>query len=612
MAHSANHSLTSARSASPLLTVARPALAALLLAAPAVAFAQPGRSGDSRLEDTEIVIEKSRTNELPPASRNFEQLRIPPPPPVKKEIKYDFFDFKVPGRPLPVTPRPAPLRQETTAPVPGLYVEAGYGNYGTPYGRLGAHTKPSSSFRAGLDARHQSSNTGPIDGKNSGGANSAVTAEVELFAKSAAAIGARAGFDRNSTYFYGYDRSLSEKKKDSTDFIQQIHTRINAEVFLRTTDVKRPFQAEVVAGVRTWQNRFDEKETDIYGRLNLGFALDETNRITVKTDVSSIAYESYLKQTRTFGQGTFAYEHDGSRVDAQLGATVGYTSDTLNQAKQINVYPAVRLSAEIIEDRLVVFGGAGGGLERTSLYNLTRENPWVAGSRAESLVELPNDAKVQTLGLPVADVNRLLSVYGGLSGSPARAVRVLGRVAYNRFRNLYFYNPRVSDSTRYELTYAVHPDGSPAGKDEEDQIVTNLNIHGEITVDVGQKVQIALKADADTWTADSLRQPYHRPAFQGTLTSTFAIGDKLRIAPEAYIIGSTYALGSAGSFDANGERKLRETDTVVDINLRADYQITPQFRIFALGQNLTGQKYQRFLNYPVRGLTAIAGLGYQF
>ncbi len=399
--------------------------------------------------------------------------------------------------------------------------------------------------------------------------------------------------------------------KNRTDSLRQDHTRVSGEVFVRTTDVKEAFQADIGIGTRSWQNHYSEKELDIFGRINGSYALDETNRFTIHTDISSLSYTSFVKQMRTFAQGTFAFDHDGSRVDATLGATVGYTSDTLNQAKQINVYPAVRVSAEAIEDRLVVFAGAGGGLERTTLYNLTRENPWLAGSRLEVPAPIV-PGETQALGLPVADVNRLLSVYGGLSGSPARAVRVLGRVAYNRFRNLYFYNPRAYDSVRYELTYAVHPDGRPGGRDEADQVITNLNIHGEVTVDIGQKVQVALKVDGDTWAADSLRKPYHRPAYQATLTSSFAIGDKLRLAPEAYVIGSTYALGSGLNPGADGQRALRQTDTVVDVNLRVDYEITPQFRIFALGQNLTGQKYQRFLNYPVRGITAIGGLGYQF
>jgi hypothetical protein len=577
-----------------------PVVAVLLLTAAPAALAQT-EGNDARLEDTEIIVEKSRTNELPPASRNFEQLRIPPPPPVKKAVKYEFLDFPLPGRPLPVTPRPAPLKQENAAPVPGVYVEAGFGNYGTPYARLGAHTKPSASFRAGLDARHQSSSSGPIDDKNSGGGTTAAVGEAEFYSK-AAAIGARAGFERTSTHFYGYDRALKDYYKSKTDSLLQTHTRLNAEITLRTTDVKAAFQGDLAAGVRSWQSKLDEKETDIYARFGLGFALDETNRFTVKGDVSNLSYESFVKQTRNFAQGTLAFEHDGARVDATLGATIGYTSDTLNNAKKFNVYPAVRVSLQAIEDRLVIFGGAGGGLERTTLYNLTRENPWLAGSRAEAT---NLDGSVG-LGLAVADVNRQLSFYGGLSGSPARAVRVLGRVTYNRFRNLYFYNPRAVDSMRYELTYAVHPDGSRGG---DDQVVTNLNIHGEVTVDIGQKVQVALKADADTWSADSLTEAYHRPSWQGTLTSSFAVTDKLRISPEAYLISATKALGAVG---VTGVRPVRETDMVVDLNLRAEYQITPQFRIFALGQNLTGQKYQRFLNYPVRGITAIAGLGYQF
>lgn len=562
------------------------------------------------LEEREIVVEKSRTNELPPAGRNFEKLTVPPPPPVKREVKYQFRDFKLGDRPLSVNPRVAPLRQENAAPIPSLFIEGGFGNYGTPYGRFGAHTKPSDKYSAGLTARHQSSSSGAVDDKNSGGGNTAVTAEGELFSRRMA-VGLRAGYELDATHFYGYDRTQKDFFKGKADSLRQTNSRINGEVTLRSTEVSSPFQADLTLGVRNWQSRFDEKETDAYGRFGLLFGLDPTNRFSVRGEGSFISYESVVKQNRPLGQATLAYEHDGERLDLSLGATAGYTGDTLNRAKQFNVYPAVRLSVEVIEDRLMLFGGAGGGLERTSRYQLSRQNPWLAKSMVEGMVldtATGNLVPSKELGVALADVNRQLSVYGGLSGSPGSGARLLVRATYNLFRNLYFFNPRAVDSVRYELTYSDRPDRRNSG----DQQVKNLNVHGEFSLDIGQKFQVGIKADVDSWSADSLRKAYHRPSFQGTLTSTFKLLDnKLQVSPEAYVIGATYGLGSYPAPGNPNLRALRQTDNVIDVNLRIDYAITPQFRIFALGQNLTGQKYQRFLNYPVRGATIIGGLSYQ-
>lgn len=56
----------------------------------------------------------------------------------------------------------------------------------------------------------------------------------------------------------------------------------------------------------------------------------------------------------------------------------------------------------------------------------------------------------------------------------------------------------------------------------------------------------------------------------------------------------------------------RQTNAVIDLSLRADYRITPQFSVFAMGNNLTGRRYQRYLNYQSQGLNVIGGLSYSF
>jgi hypothetical protein len=62
----------------------------------------------------------------------------------------------------------------------------------------------------------------------------------------------------------------------------------------------------------------------------------------------------------------------------------------------------------------------------------------------------------------------------------------------------------------------------------------------------------------------------------------------------------------------NGEQVLRQTDKIVDLNLKVDYRFSDKFSTFVMGNNLLGRNYQRFVNYQNKGLQAIAGLSYTF
>lgn len=574
---------------------------ALLATTPLVAQTQPTTPPppDSRLEDTEIVIEKSRKNELPPAGRNFDKVPFTPPPPQKRQVRYDFPDFRIQNNPLTVQPRVAPIRQEESAPVPGIYAEAGYGNYGTIYGRLGAHTKPSERYRAGLDVRHQGSSSGPIDDKNSAAGNTRIEVNGEGYTR-AAAFGGNAHFERDYTHFYGYSEAVKDRFKGKDKDLLQTHVRFGAEASARTADARKAFQAEAAAGFRAWQNNTNSTENDFRPRAMISYAADPANRIVLRGQGSIISYKGYVFDTaelrnkqltysRPQGNATLAFEHDGDRVDASLGATFGYSGDTLYKAKKANIYPAVRLALEAVEDRFVILLGVDGAMDRVSLYDLSKQNPWLSDT------------------LRISDTNRQFSAYAGFTLTPARGTRLLVRGTFNSYRNLYFFNPSpVGDSTRYTLEYDAVDTAHSEAKTK------NLNVHAELTMDLGGRFQLTAKGDYDNWDLGKQPQPWHRPNWQASTTLAYNIADKVLIGGEVYAVGPTFG---QTSFFTNGQgtvdRRQRKTDTVIDVNARLDYRITPKLSIFAMGQNLLGTKYQRYLNYPSRGLTVIGGLGFQ-
>ena len=90
--------------------------------------------------------------------------------------------------------------------------------------------------------------------------------------------------------------------------------------------------------------------------------------------------------------------------------------------------------------------------------------------------------------------------------------------------------------------------------------------------------------------------------------------DKLLLGADFYYYSANYGLGYRYGFDRGFPPAIadRQTNSVIDLSLRADYHLTPKFSIFALGNNLTNRHYQRYLNYPSQGINVIGGLTYSF
>ncbi|QNH60455.1 hypothetical protein [Hymenobacter sediminicola] len=559
------------------------ALAGLLAAVPAVAQAQPTRTTPrGKIEEAEIEIVKERVNQLPEAARNFEKIKIEPPAKTTAKVPYTYPDFKMPADLLNPSVRVLTIRQEELTPQTGNYLKAGVGNYGTFLGRAHLHNTRSNSASYGLDLNHLSSASGPIDKKNSGQSRTSLGVHGETYS-GATALGAKVDVGRERYNFYGYNRNRPELPV--ADSLKQTFFRADAKVYARNRATDAAFQYDVALGFRHWNDRFEAKENNIYAELRSSYALGETSRVSVNGDLSFISFKDSLSYSRPFVQVTPAYELTLDRLAVSVGATLGYTGDTIRDVSQFKIYPAVRLAYTVTEDKFVVFGGLGGGLQRVTMYDLTTENPWLA----------PNQR--------VADTHRGPTVFFGFNAAPARALEVNAKVTLSNDRNLYFYNNSRRDSTKFDLVY--------------DKKATQLiNVHGEIIYNAAEKTRIGLKADYNGYNVKTLAQPFHRPAFQSMLFATHNVYEKLLLGAELYTYSSSYGSSyKPGSFDpafVPGREIVRPTDSVIDLNLKADYRIMENLSIFAQGNNLLGRKYERFLNYPVKGINVLAGVTYDF
>jgi len=536
---------------------------------------QPGWGEQNKLEDAEIVVEKNRVNQLPEANRNYEKFRLPPPEKKSEAVTYRFADYRLADLKLNLPIRVLTIKPEELTKLYGNYVKLGLGNYGTPYLKGYFHNKRSNDVSYGADVSHVSSAKGPVE--NSGVSNSAINVYGEQYSGDIT-VGGKLGYAYDRYNFYGYNHDI---EKVSLDTIKQTFNRLGAEIYFNNKLGKNPVQYRGSLGYDYVQDNYNARESNFKLNLGLGYALNESATFNVDGDFSYISFKDAGSVGRTYFRLKPAYVKKTDLFNVTLGATLGYTNDTVSTARAFNVYPNVRVAYELVDDQVQVYGGIEGDLERTTFNQLTQENPYLNQNVA------------------VADVNKVLAFYGGLTGNLGRSVKFTAQVAMQSFRNLYFFNNSPTDSAKFDVLY-------------DNGTTSVLNFFGDLSYNQSERLRLGVKADYNRYSLDGLAQPFHRPTMQMNLYGSYNLHDKIFLHSELYYISSTF--GQVNRLLPNNQfnEVLKETSDIVDLNLKVDYRFSDKFSTFVMANNIFGQNYQRYVNYPTKGLQAIIGISYSF
>ncbi|WP_299822227.1 hypothetical protein [uncultured Pontibacter sp.] len=528
----------------------------------------------AKLEDAEVVVEKNRVIELPQAARNFEKFRIPAPEAGDRNVYYRFVDYRLPSQDINLQMKVLTIKQDELTKLYGNYLKAGIGNYGSLYLKGYFHNKRSKDTDYGAEISHISSARGPVDKGNSAVSNSSIGVHGERYLKGLT-LGGRLSYGRDKYHFYGY--APNQETEVDKDNIQQLFNRVAAEGTLHNQTSGAPFLYNANLKATYLKDHYDKSEVNVALGMRSEYGIDDVSAFKVDADLSFLTHKDEESVTRNFVKVHPQYQRQFNAVQLTLGANIAYTGDTINDARKFNVYPTARLAVEPIKDNLQIYAGLGGGLERVTLYGLTQENPWLAQN------------------VQVADINKGLEVYAGFQANIANYVHLTGRVAYQNFRNLYFYNNSVTDSTKFDLLY-------------DDGVTNVLNFYIEGSFNYSDELRIGLKADYNKYNTNDLEHPFHRPELMSSVFATYNFYDKILFNSELYYIGSSFGRITR----PDGTTVLRETDSIVDLNLKADYKFTNNFTIFVMANNLFGQKYERFVNYPSKSINVLGGITYSF
>jgi len=526
--------------------------------------------GEGEIEKVEIEIVKERQIVLPAASRNFEKVPPRPAEPIKPEITYDFKNLNFITSDYNPSIRPLRLQQEAISKLYGNYISGGFGNYSSPLLEAYLTNKRSKDKFYGAKFFHQSFGTGPVDKGNSSSGNTVLS----LFGKSFGRNGATGGFLKYENFrnrFYGY---LSDP------LIVQSPERQGYAIFSAGASVENPnnadFNYKLSGGFSYLSDKFKASESEVNLALTGNYNFSEESKLLFNSEYFLIARkdEQVEAKPRHIFKVKPAYQFFVmENLKLTAGLNVVLENDTIGKSKAFHVYPDARASYQL-SNSVEVYAALTGDIDKVSLHTLAHENPWL-------------DANIG-----IFNTNRTLDFSGGLNGKLGNKLAFGAGVSFANLKDLYFHKNNEADRARFITVY-----------DQGNTKRTNL--FGEVSFSQAEKVRFSLRGDIFGYSTDEIEAAWHRPTYRMTLNSSFNIVDKFQVH------ANVLTQGGAKAFDVDTDTVLT-LDPALDLNVKLNYFVSPQFSVFVQGSNLLGSGYQLYLNYPVRGLQVLGGLTYMF
>ncbi len=532
-----------------------------------------GRAQDQKWEDdggkieaVEIEIVKERQITLPKANRNFEKIAPRPSEPIKPPITYDFRSFNFQAPQVNPLVKPLKLKAESKSNVYGGYVRAGFGNYVSPLLEGYINSTRDKNKLMGAHVYLNSSDKGPVDGKNSGSGSSGIS----LYGKSLSdniAISGNVGFSNRSTHFYGYTPGLDVDPKS----IKQSYNLFKLAAALENTK-NSDFKYQLGAGFSYLADKYDARETEVDLGFKSSYDLNEDSKINIKADYIIISRKDSAIEAKPRNLFMVAPNYAFTVIEnlkLSVGFVAAFENDTID-SKSTHLYPDFKASYPI-NPSLDIVAGLTGGIEKVSLQSLSNENLWLNSNIA------------------VFHTNKVFDFSVGLNGRIGNKVAAYGGISLANLKNWYYYENSEKNQAKFDITY------------EKDGIMRS-NFYAALSYAQSEVAKFMVRGDYYGYSSSSV---LHRPAYRLTANGSYNLYQKFIFSADLI------AQGGMKATDSITDRQIK-VKGAFDLNFKTEYIFSDSFSAFVQLNNITGNKYQVFQNYHVRGFQVMAGITWSF
>ncbi|MEC5166155.1 hypothetical protein RCH18_001890 [Flavobacterium sp. PL11] len=551
-----------------------------------------------------VNVVKPYTPKISDASKIKEVAELDDEGNTKKEvIKYTIFSFPVASTFTPSKGKAEGVEKEKQALLFKNYATAGLGNYGTFIGELFVNHDLNDTDYLGGMFRHHSSQGGIKE----------VALEDRFYDTSLDLIYGSNGKNvswnldlglQNQIYnWYGLPSDFGniltpQEKRTLLSGInpQQSYNRVSLdgniafnESILNKMSLKYSHFAD---GFNSSENRFFAKPT-------IEFDVMES---AVKTDLT-VDYiggnfeKNYIFNTQNLKYGLTNFGISPSFVmlkedwTLNIGASIFYSMDNQDSSNKLFVYPKFNASYKVVGDLMIFYGGAEGDLKQNSYQDFVDTNPFLSPT------------------LNIKPTDQQFDVFAGLKGKLTNTVsyNVKGSFINERNKALFRANNYSENNTNENYSFG---NSFQVVYDN----VSTLNFYAELKADFSDYVTFGVNGSFSTFGTDKENEAWNMPALKLNSSLDVTITEKWFAGAAVFYVGERkdYQTNTNINYIVAPSSNPTILKSYFDVNANLGYNYNDRLTAFVRANNMTGNGYQKWLNYPVQSFQLVLGANYKF
>lgn len=273
-----------------------------------------------------------------------------------------------------------------------------------------------------------------------------------------------------------------------------------------------------------------------------------------------------------------------------LGAEFVYAKDMENESNDFFIYPKVKASYRIANGYFIPYAGVDGGLKQNTYHDFAQENPFVSPT------------------LFIAPTSTLYNAFLGVKGKFTETVDYNFKMSYRADENAAFFVSNPSGMSPSQMDYQ-HENAFSVVYDD----LNTLAFHGELGVNVSEDFRLRLAVAYFSYDVQNEKEAWNKPQLEASANMNYQITEKWSVGADLFYVGERQEKHVViGDFPPYKTVSSLDLDSYFDLNFNVEYQINTQFSVYAKGDNLLGNNYQRWYGYPVLGTQALLGVSYKF
>ncbi|MBA0883267.1 porin family protein [Flavobacterium undicola] len=275
--------------------------------------------------------------------------------------------------------------------------------------------------------------------------------------------------------------------------------------------------------------------------------------------------------------------------NVKLGASLFYSIDKMGADNKFLIYPNVSVSYPVVEDLMIFYAGAEGGLEQNSYMDFVKENPFLSPT------------------LAIAPTDKQYQISAGLKGKLASSVSYNIQGSYNNERNKALFRSHDYTENNANEDYAYGNSFQVVYDD-----VRTFRFSGDLKADFSENVSFAVGGTFSSYKNSIEQEAWNLPAVELNSSIDF------NITPKWYAGAKVFYVGERKDFQLNSnivyvtQPEPMTLRSYFDVNSHVGYKYNSQLTAFLKLNNMTNKSYQKWMNYPVQGFQVMIGANYKF